>query len=424
MKVLPAFRSRLRLGLGLACLSVSAVGCGERIAGSTDEFAPALPPPSVPNQLVAQVAPGWTVGQINAIWGTSTLAVIPNSAFALLSIPIGRTFETLSAQLLLAGACTTCERNYRVSSAEAQQGSIAFYEGTLTSTDLADQTAMTRVRAVQARLREDGSGVKVAVLDTGVDASHPALASHVGPGWDFVAMDASPQDEADGLDQDVDGAIDEGAGHGTHIAGVIAFIAPGASLVPVRVLDSEGNGTVFGVAQGVDYATQADARVINMSLALNEDSSVAEWTIRRAHERGALLVASAGNDGTETDAHFPANMAEVMGVAAVDAEDRKASFSSYGATVALGAPGVGIVSTYRFHGYATWSGTSMAAAFVSGAGAIAFGADGALTADGGRSAIEEAAAPFSHAGQPYEGLMGAGRLDVLGIVFHPIEIGS
>jgi hypothetical protein len=420
MSWFPALRSRL--ALGLVCVSAFASACGQRVAGPTDGPELSLAPaPSVPRQLVAEVAPGWTVGQINAIWGTSTVAVIPNSAFALLSAPAGQTFETLSAQLLLAGACTTCERNYQISSAEGQQGSIAFYEGNLTGTDLADQAAMTRVRAPQARVKEDGGGVKVAVLDTGVDASHPDLAAHVGPGWDFVAMDANAHDEADGLDQDVDGATDEGAGHGTHIAGVIAFIAPGASIVPVRVLDSEGNGTIFAVAQGVDYATQAGVRVINMSFALNERSTAAEWTLQRAHQQGILLVASAGNGGTETDARFPANMPEVMGVAAVDPGDLKAGFSSFGTTVAVGAPGVGIVSTYRFHGYATWSGTSMAASFVSGAGALAFGSQPDLSAEGGRSAIVAAADPYSHAGHPYEGLMGAGRLDALGIVFQPVE---
>lgn len=420
------FRPRLVVGIVAA---LCAAGCGQRVAGpesgAEDDWGPSMTPPSVPDQLIAQLSPGWTVSQVNLLFGTSTVALIPNSAFALLSIPIGRTFETLSTELLLVGACVTCERNYRIASSESQQGSIAFYEAHLGNGDLADQGAMARVRAPQARARENGSGVTVAIVDTGIDATHPALLGHVAAGWDFVAMDANAHDEADGLDQDADGSIDEGAGHGTHIAGIVGFIAPGSSLLPVRVLDSEGNGTIFGVAQGVDYATQAGARVINMSLALNdEDSSVAQWAIQRAHQEGILLVASAGNSGTQTDAHFPANMPEVMGVAAVDSGDLKAGFSSYGSTIALGAPGVGIVSAYRYHGYATWSGTSMAAAFVSAAGALAFGAEPGWTADEARTAIEDAAVPYSHAGQPYQGLMGQGRLDVLGVVFQPSETGS
>jgi subtilisin family serine protease len=163
---------------------------------------------------------------------------------------------------------------------------------------------------------------------------------------------------------------------------------------------------------------------MNMSLALNDHSTVARWALERAHAQGILLVASAGNGGTETNAHFPANLPEVIGVAAVDSQDRKAGFSSYGSTVGLSAPGLGIVSTYRFHGFASWSGTSMAAAIVSGAAALGFGAEPGATPDAVRGALEAAAVPMNHAGQPYEGLMGVGRLDVLGVVFQPIHSGS
>jgi subtilisin family serine protease len=154
---------------------------------------------------------------------------------------------------------------------------------------------------------------------------------------------------------------------------------------------------------------------------MDAHSTVVEWTIQNAHTAGILLVSSAGNDGVESDTHFPASLPEVVGVAAVDAADLKASFSNYGSIVAISAPGVGIVSTYLFHGYAVWSGTSMAAPFISGAGALAFDAFPGSTPDEVRSRIENAAAPMDHSGQPYEGLMGAGRLDVFGAVVPQTE---
>jgi subtilisin family serine protease len=405
------------------CLFVAAwvaltSGCGERILG------PVAPPadvlswelPSVPEQLVAQVATGWSVDQINAVFGTETIAILPGSPFALLHIPYGETYDTIAVELLATGACITCEPNYVIASPEAQEGSIAFYEGNLTKDDVADQEAMARVRARVGSLVR-GGGITVAILDTGIDASHPDLAAEVrSDGWDFVDMDADPTDAPDGLDQDQDGLTDEAAGHGTHVAGVVHFIAPKASLLPVRVLDSEGNGTVFGLAQGVHHATTAGAHVINMSLALDGHSTVVEWTIEEAWAAGTLSVSSAGNQGVETDSHFPASLPEVIGVAAVDADDLKATFSNYGPVVSMSAPGVGVVSHYLYHGYAIWSGTSMACPFVSATAALVYKAlPGSGPADV-QERVEAGSASMDHKGQPYDGLMGEGRVDVFGAV--------
>jgi len=411
-----------RVGTVLWGAAVALSGCGEQPAGpSSPEGAPRGAAPAVPGELIAEVSDGWTLAQIEWTWGTETLSTIPGSAFALLEVPAGQTFETFQLELLLTGACTTCEPNYVVSSPEAQEGSIAFYEGDLTGDDVADQDAMKRVRA-QVRAANKGKGITIAILDTGIDASHPALASQVRTdGWDFVGFDEDPHDEADGLDQDLDGITDEGAGHGTHVAGIVNFLAPKASLLPVRVLDSEGNGTIFGLAQGIDFATTAGAEVINMSLALNEHSTVAAWTLDAAHAAGTLCLASAGNDGVESDMHFPASHPTVMGIAALDASDLKASFSNYGSIVSISAPGTGIVSTYLFGGYAVWSGTSMATSFVSGAAALAYKAFPAFTPDEIRARIEARAVVLDHSGQPYDGLMGAGRLDVAGTVMSDPE---
>jgi subtilisin family serine protease len=143
---------------------------------------------------------------------------------------------------------------------------------------------------------------------------------------------------------------------------------------------------------------------------------VAECTIRQAHAAGMVVVSSAGNGGAASATHFPAEMPEVMGVAALDPADLKAGFSNYGPIVAISAPGVGIVSTYLFHGYATWSGTSMAAPFVSGTAALVFRVMQGAGPDDVRARIETTAAALNHLGKPYDGLMGAGRVDALAAV--------
>ena len=129
----------------------------------------------------------------------------------------------------------------------------------------------------------------MAVLDTGV-GPHPDLQPVLLPGHDFIDDDNVPDDVGDGLDNDNDGVTDEGVGHGTHVAGIIHAIAPGARILPVRVLDSDAQGSVFAIAQGIRYAVDQKARVINLSLglvnsespsiesALDTPSSAASWS--------------------------------------------------------------------------------------------------------------------------------------------------
>ncbi|MGQ0723552.1 MAG: S8 family serine peptidase, partial [Candidatus Eiseniibacteriota bacterium] len=268
-----------------------------------------------------------------------------------------------------------------------------------------------------ANIVATGAGTLVAIVDTGVDLSHPDLAAVVrADGWDFVDGDADPADVEDGTDNDNDGTIDEAAGHGTHIAGIVHAVAPDAEMLPLRVLDSDGVGTVFDVARAVRHAAAAGADVINLSLGFEGYSRVVDWAVQMAHDADVVVVASAGNDGRYNTTHFPANLAGVINVAAVNADDLKAPFSNFGPEVALSAPGVGIISTYLFHGYASWSGTSMAAPFITGAAVIVRETSPASSADAVRSSITRAASRPDHGGLPYEGLLGAGRVDLLPIV--------
>jgi thermitase len=208
-----------------------------------------------------------------------------------------------------------------------------------------------------------GTGVIIAVLDTGVDLAHPALQGRLLAGHDMVDDDAVPNDDGDGV----------GWGHGTHVTGILAKIAPQSQILPVRVLDTDGRGNIFTLAYAIEWAVAQGADVINLSLGAEGDSRILHDTIQRVLDQGVIVVAAAGNSNTSTP-QYPATYPGVIAVTAVDGANQKADFANYGAQwVDMAAPGVGITSTMvgpLGSGYASWSGTSMSAPFVSGAVAL------------------------------------------------------
>ena len=439
---MPSRRPSIRFASLLTLAPLIAPGCADRTIAPGDSANPTIPPqilvegnyneggvfppdlPSVSTHLVAEVADGWTVDQINATWGTETVAILEGTPFALLRMPWPYDYEIFARELLSNGACVTCGLDYLIQTPESEQGSISFYEGDLVGEDMADQGAFERVRLQQAHTAATGAGVVIAIIDTGVDFTHPDLAPVLSPsGYDFLDGDADPTDEIDGLDEDVDGVADEASGHGTHVAGIAHAVAPNATILPIRILDSEGVGTVFAVAQGILYAVDEGAHVVNLSLGFTGTSRVVEYAVQHAEDAGVFLAASAGNGGAATQAHFPASLATVAAVAATDDEDLKASFSNYGSYIMVSAPGEGIISTYLFQGYAVWSGTSMAAPFVAGAAALAIEAGVAATPEQIRTEIQAASSRLPHEGQIYEGMMGSGRFDARRLVALLIETG-
>ncbi|MBI2827190.1 MAG: S8 family serine peptidase [Planctomycetia bacterium] len=257
-----------------------------------------------------------------------------------------------------------------------------------------------------------GQGVVVAVVDTGVDSNNSDLAGRMWvnageiagngidddqngfvddtSGWDFASGDNNPND---------------GNGHGTHVAGTIAAdnngtgstgVAPGATIMPVRVLGSNGSGTADAVAAGIRYAAANGADIINLSLG-GSFSSVIQSAIQYAQQLNVLVVVAAGNESASTPsypARFSASMNNVISVGAHTSSNTIASFSndvgSSGA-VQVDAPGVNIYSTYIGGRYATLSGTSMATPHVAGLAALALSANHNLTASQLRTLIVDGA---------------------------------
>ncbi|WP_421384780.1 S8 family peptidase [Bacillus salacetis] len=234
------------------------------------------------------------------------------------------------------------------------------------------------------------SGQEIAVLDTGVDYNHPDLDGKTLRGYDFVDNDYYPMDLN---------------GHGTHVAGTaaaetnngtgIAGMAPNTKILAVRVLDANGSGSLADIADGIRYAADAGAEVINLSLGCDCSTTTLKNAVDYAWNKGSVVVAAAGNDGVSTTFE-PASYANVIAVGAVDSRDRKASFSNYGSWVDVTAPGVDIAANVPNNGYAYMSGTSMASPHVAGlAGLLASQGRSNVQI---RAAIEQTADPIGGTG--------------------------
>ena len=210
-----------------------------------------------------------------------------------------------------------------------------------------------------------GAGVKVAVIDTGIDLKHPAFAGRLAPAgeWkDYVDGDSTPQ-EVPGPNY----------GHGTGVADIIVQVAPNVTILPLRVLGPDGAGDTTDVVAAIDYAVSRGAKVINLSLGTDTDEKALKELVKYALKAEVVIVASAGNNGQQ-DIMFPARYnSEVLGVGSVNRYDELSTFSAYGKELSLTAPGEFIYTAAPDQSVAYWNGTSFAAPIVSGTVALALG---------------------------------------------------
>jgi len=217
-----------------------------------------------------------------------------------------------------------------------------------------------------------GLGVTVAVVDSG-SGPHPDLAANLLPGRSFM----NSSETQDGNDVDA-------GGHGSHVAGIIAAaanngiggsgVAPNAKILPIKVLDQAGQGDARDVAAGVRFAADSGAKVINLSLGGATESPSLTQAIQYANDKGALVVAAAGNGGATDKPKWPASLDLTIAVTAVDSSKSVTSFDQRGDYIDIAAPGASIISTAKGD-YVALSGTSMAAGFVAGAAALLFAAE-------------------------------------------------
>ncbi len=236
-----------------------------------------------------------------------------------------------------------------------------------------------------------GAGVLVAVIDSGVDLDHPALVNRLYVNPSELSGNCLDNDrngsigDLQGYDfVDNDAVAEDGNGHGTHVAGTIAAVAPGAKILPIRVLDNSGSGNAFDVAAGIRYAADLGAQIINLSLGGGYSRAI-DAAIEYAKSRNSLIVVAAGNESAAVPsfpARFSAGDSHVISVGAFSSAGQLASFSNdvgNSGAIQIDAPGVGIYSTTIGGRHATLSGTSMAAPHVAGLAALTISANPQLS---------------------------------------------
>jgi len=305
----------------------------------------------------------WDVAGTHASLGTKSKGRIAQIGVEIVEVPKGRTVP---------GLIKMYEKNPNVVFAEPDYVATAL----VTPDDpyYPNQWGLPAVDAPEAwEMTTGSSGVTIAIIDTGIDATHPDLAGRIVPGYDFVNRDSDPSDDH---------------GHGTRVAGIagangnnatgVAGFNWGAKLMPVKVLNSSGSGYNSVIAEGITYAADQGAQVINMSLGGSDPTGTLAAAVEYAYGKGSTLVAASGNSGTETLMH-PAAHEKVIAVGSLRDATNQSAFSNYGSGLSLVAPGENIYSTRLGGGYTSSSGTSMSAPFVAGLAAMLSGVNPSLS---------------------------------------------
>ncbi|HEY1528982.1 MAG TPA: S8 family serine peptidase [Candidatus Angelobacter sp.] len=283
---------------------------------------------------------------------------------------------------------------------------IVNYYGSAVASNYVTQpaTVITRQRDLQASSAFTGTGITVAVIDTGVDTSHPALQSVLVPGFNFIANVANPSELVDlspgmaaALTQSSTSILDgqnlvqlnsstmailsqsstsildgppAAFGHGTMTAGIVHLIAPGASIMSLKAFGGDGSSDLFNILRAIYYATDHGANVISMSFEISQSSPALQNAIQYALSKNVVVVAASGND-SEQILVFPAAYNSVIGVGSTNNSDLKSGFTNFGTNaVFIAAPGEGVITTYPGGNYAAGWGTSFSTPLVAGEAAL------------------------------------------------------
>ncbi|BEL12333.1 hypothetical protein Q0Z83_105240 [Actinoplanes sichuanensis] len=282
--------------------------------------------------------------------------------------------------------------------------------GAPTGTDQyrAKQWDIPKIHTTDAWQKSTGAGVVVAVIDSGVDGTHPDLAANMVSGFDATTDRA--------------GTTTDRHGHGTHVAGTVAAVtgnatgisgvAPDVKIMPVKVLGDDGSGNMSDTAEGITWAADHGAQVINMSLGGTQKVTAVSNAIAYARSKGVTVVAAVGNSREQgSPTSYPAADAGVIGVAATDSNDRVGVYSNAGNYVDVAAPGTDIFSLAPNGQYKTMSGTSMASPHVAGLAALLKSYQKSLTPDQIEATLEKSAVDLGPVG--FDNDFGNGRVDAL-----------
>lgn len=361
-----------------------------------------------PGEINVCLKPGKDVNRINARYGTIVKGHIAGSYDYLLGLPPGADEEECLRRISGDGDLEFAELNYNFQLPEARQVSQAFIDQVSQAfidgqspVSFYGQPSLANLNLAGAHLFSRGVGVRVAVLDTGLDFSHPLFAGRIaGPVYDFVSNDLSPDDEPNG----------RGSGHGTFVAGLITLTAPQATLLPLRVFDRDGRGTSYNIARAIRFAADHGAKVINMSFGLVRSDKLIQEAMDYAYRRLVYFVGSAGNENRD-GIQFPADTSNrVISVTSTTANDIKAPFANFNKNMDVAAPGVSLYSAYPGRRWAWWSGTSFSTALVSGEAAILLAIDPRLKPSDLKKAIRDSGVNIDSLNRDYKSKLGR-RID-------------
>jgi len=276
---------------------------------------------------------------------------------------------------------------------------------------------ISQILADQANNVSSGSGIKVGVIDTGINRNHPDLKGNLAGCLNFISSFGTCEDDN---------------GHGTHVSGTIAAqnnnfgvvgVAPEAKIYALKVLNRKGSGYLSDIITALDWAVTNHLQVVNMSLGTSSDVISFHEAVKRVYDAGITQVAAAGNSSGAVI--YPAAYSEVIAVSATDKNNNLASWSSRGPQVDLATPGVDIYSTYLKGTYKTLSGTSMAAPHVTGTVVLLLSVSGKCDLDGNgicspveiQQRLEATATDLGVVGK--DSLFGAGLVNAFAAVTAP-----
>jgi len=414
-------------------------------------------------EFIVSLKPGQSIAKVTQTTGTRVTRQIPGQSVYLVQANTGNA-DTVLQKLINNPGVEVAEpnRSFRFepgsgtllpADADLVQSMAALLDGqtrmNFYGTDVlnayVNQTALQIIRLRETRNITTGAGTKVAYIDTGVDSDHPALRPWLDPGIDLVG--SGSVSEFDGLSADLSAwvngntptlldnrlafvlrqsmaaLLDDGSGgqtapdlptafgHGTLVAGLLHVVAPESRIVPVRAFDTNGNTTLFRLAEGIYRASDLGVDVLNMSFSTTTVSQTLHRSVLYAQGKGVALVASAGNESANAAGIYPASYPLVTGVAATDFDDHLATFSNYGTGISISAPGAFVISTAPGGRYAMAWGTSFSAPIVAGSIALV----SSVTPHGSESAaiVITTADSIDDKNAGYERQLGRGRLDVM-----------
>jgi subtilisin family serine protease len=383
-------------------------------------------PAAAQTQLIL-TAPSSSINQITAQFGLTLVEQLNSEGGVyLVSAPAGVSAQQLTAELAADSSVQAVEQNATMESSEIEPlskvtvnlaamqtalsntAAVNYYGSTVRSSYL-NQPAASLIQTSQAHGAFPTGGPIVAVIDTGVDPTHPALVNSLVGGYDFTRnqpgipderLDLSPtaastlaqssvvstsqktqsfvlsQSTVVILDQSTVVILDGGStfpsdfGHGTMVAGLIHLVAPTALIMPLKAFQANGTANLSDIIRAIYYATDNGATVISMSFDTETPSPDLTAAIQYASAHQVICVAAAGNEGQQ-EITYPAGIAGVIGVGSTTATDGRSVFSNYGvASVFMAAPGEALITTYPGNNYAGVWGTSFSTALVSGTAAL------------------------------------------------------